>query len=102
MVLTVLTWANARSGGSFDCMADVLHDRFKDSGEPAQIGKAEYLAIVPGRTLPTEKTTLRYAKVAFDVTRAHARVSPVVVVSEWFKTALNFQLERTREGCQIS
>ncbi len=73
--LTVLTWANGRSGGDTARPAEVISERFKD---PLWGNKAAYLTLVPGRTLPVEKVSLRYAKITFDEARKQARVSPVV------------------------
>ncbi|MCI0746518.1 MAG: hypothetical protein L0Y58_14045 [Verrucomicrobia subdivision 3 bacterium] len=51
ILLTVLTWANSRSGGDFERLAGVLHDRFKERKGPFETDKAAYLALKPGRTI---------------------------------------------------
>lgn len=87
--LTVLTWANARSGGDTNRMAQVISGRFQD--------RTNYLSLVPGRELPFEQNSLRHAKTTFDAALQEASVSPVVVVSDWFKGTLAVLLEREGE-----
>lgn len=87
--LTVLTWANARSGGDTNRMAQVISGRFQD--------RTNYLSLVPGRELPFEQISLRHAKTTFDAALQKASVSPVVVVSDWFKGTLAVLLEREGE-----
>lgn len=92
--LTVLTWANARSGGDTGRLGEVISDRFKGDFNTV---KSEYLAVVPGRELPLEQISLRHAKITFDAARQKASVSPVVIVSDGFKGALTLTLEREGE-----
>lgn len=92
--LTVATWANGRSGGDTTRMAEVMSERFMD---PLWGNKAAYLALVPGRTLPVERISLRHAQITFDEARKQARVSPVVFESDSLKGTLTLVLEREGE-----